>query len=187
MAAINTPPLPPLLTTGVVLLLRELGRQAAEEGGAVYMLNGNHEALNVCGDFRYVTAGAFVESAAAAGLRGDALQVWDNQLRARLRLYSPGGPMAVELSKNPAVLVVNDTVFAHGGLLPQHVKYGLERLNAEVAAWMRGARNADGTHAAPPFLAMGYVVGVVCTLMMYMCKHCMSKLQKYSTHPPSTQ
>lgn len=140
---------------GVVLLLRELSRQAAEEGGAVYMLNGNHEALNVCGDFRYVTAGAFVESAAAAGLRGDALQVWDNQLRARLRLYSPGGPMAVELSKNPAVLVVNDTVFAHGGLLPQHVTYGLERLNNEVSAWMRGARNPDGTHAAPPFLAMG--------------------------------
>ena len=28
--------------------------------------------------------------------------------------------MAMELSKNPTVLVVNDTVFAHGGLLPEH-------------------------------------------------------------------
>jgi hypothetical protein len=28
--------------------------------------------------------------------------------------------MALELSKNPTVLVVNDTAFAHGGLLPEH-------------------------------------------------------------------
>jgi hypothetical protein len=37
---------------GSVLLLRELDRQARLQGGAVYMLNGNHESLNVCGDFR---------------------------------------------------------------------------------------------------------------------------------------
>lgn len=34
------------------MLLRELDRQARTEGGAVYMLNGNHESLNVAGDFR---------------------------------------------------------------------------------------------------------------------------------------
>ena len=34
------------------MLLRELDRQARLEGGAVYMLNGNHESLNVAGDFR---------------------------------------------------------------------------------------------------------------------------------------
>lgn len=41
--------------TGSVLLLRELDRQARLQGGAVYMLNGNHESLNVCGDFRCLT------------------------------------------------------------------------------------------------------------------------------------
>ena len=35
-----------------VLLLRELDRQARKEGGAVWMLNGNHESLNIAGDFR---------------------------------------------------------------------------------------------------------------------------------------
>ena len=34
------------------MLLRELDRQAQLEGGRVIMLNGNHESLNVCGDFR---------------------------------------------------------------------------------------------------------------------------------------
>jgi hypothetical protein len=36
----------------VVMLLRELDRQSRREGGAVHMLNGNHESLNVAGDFR---------------------------------------------------------------------------------------------------------------------------------------
>ncbi len=35
------------------------------------------------------------------------------------------------------------------------MKYGLERLNADVAAWMRGDCACDGSHAAPPYLAMG--------------------------------
>jgi hypothetical protein len=35
-----------------LMLLRQLGRQAEKEGGAIHILNGNHESLNVCGDFR---------------------------------------------------------------------------------------------------------------------------------------
>jgi hypothetical protein len=46
------PALLPLAPAGSVLLLRELDRQARQAGGAVYMLNGNHESLNVAGDFR---------------------------------------------------------------------------------------------------------------------------------------
>jgi len=111
------------------MLLRQLDKMARKEGGAVFMLNGNHESLNVCGDYRllrfsfalsrsekespawscaspespaeivysrlsytarYVTAGAFVEAAMAAGLKNEQAEVWENQLRARVRLYSPG-------------------------------------------------------------------------------------------------
>lgn len=55
-----------------------------------------------------------------AGLRDEALASTEKRLRARLHLYSPGGKVACELAKNPTVLVINDTVFAHGGVLPQH-------------------------------------------------------------------
>jgi hypothetical protein len=64
-------------------------------------------------------------------------------------------PAPQELAHNPTVLIVNDTMFAHGGVLTGHVQYGLERINAEVAAWMRGDRLIDGSRAPPPFLAMG--------------------------------
>ncbi len=43
---------------GVVMLLRELHKQAQLEGGAVYMLNGNHESLNVSGNFRWALSHA---------------------------------------------------------------------------------------------------------------------------------
>lgn len=140
-----------------ILLLRELDKQAREHGGAVYMLNGNHESLNVAGDFRYVTPGAFLESAMAAGLTDKKdLANKEAVLKARWSLYKPGGVMAKELSRNPTVLVVNkELVFAHGGLLPHHVAYGIQRINDEVAAWMKGADCSDGSAPSPPFTAMG--------------------------------
>lgn len=77
---------------------------------------------------RYVTKGAFYESALAAGTDRAEAGVWENQLISRVALYSPGGLVAQELAKNPTVLVVNDTVFAHGGLLPAHGEYNFARL-----------------------------------------------------------
>ena len=40
------------------MLLRQLHKMAQKDGGAVYMLNGNHESLNVCGDYRSVACTA---------------------------------------------------------------------------------------------------------------------------------
>ncbi|EFJ51968.1 hypothetical protein VOLCADRAFT_87011 [Volvox carteri f. nagariensis] len=140
---------------GIINLLRYLDSEARKCGGAVYMLNGNHESLNVCGDFRYVTPGAFAESAMYAGLKESDLKDWQLVAKVRYSLFKPGGDLAKEFARNPTVLVVNDTVFAHGGLLPIHVEYGIERLNSEVAAWMRGDQQPDGSKCTPPFLAMG--------------------------------
>ena len=67
-----------------------------------------------------MTEGAFYETAHHAGLGQYEMRSLRNILQARADMYLPGGPMALELSMNPTVLVVNDTVFAHGGLLPSH-------------------------------------------------------------------
>ncbi len=40
------------LRVASVMMLRNLDRLARAQGGAVYMLNGNHESLNIAGDFR---------------------------------------------------------------------------------------------------------------------------------------
>ena len=41
--------------------LQKLAKEAKEAGGEVVVMNGNHEIMNVLGDFRYVTKGAFGE------------------------------------------------------------------------------------------------------------------------------
>jgi hypothetical protein len=40
---------------------QKLAKEAKEAGGDVVVMNGNHEIMNVMGDFRYVTKGAFGE------------------------------------------------------------------------------------------------------------------------------
>ena len=69
---------------------------------------------------RYVTAGGYKESAMVAGLRGHQLERLECQQQARRMLYAPGGMIAQQLALNPTVLIVNDTAFAHGGILPTH-------------------------------------------------------------------
>lgn len=48
----------------ILSLLRSLDIQAKAKGGAVFQVNGNHETINVEGDFRYVESGGFDECAA---------------------------------------------------------------------------------------------------------------------------
>ena len=40
--------------------------------------------------------------------------------RARDLLFRPGGHLALQLSHHSVVLLVNETLFAHGGILPHH-------------------------------------------------------------------
>ena len=134
------------------------------------MLNGNHEVLNVSGDFRYVSRGAFGEtmrfSQHLVKLFGDKFRdafgvdekdSWRRQSKARIGLFSPGGPLAQQMSMNHTVLIVNDTVFAHGGLVPRHVEFGLDKLNRAVTDWMRGKEIKDDETRQALGMAIGGV------------------------------
>ena len=70
--------------------------------------------------FRYASEEGMAEAAQYAGFRGEDIENKVLQARARARLFSPGQPMAMELAKNPTALIVNNTLFAHGGVLPEH-------------------------------------------------------------------
>lgn len=154
----------------ILILLQKLHKQARQSGGAVYILNGNHEVLNVSGDFRYVTQGAFQESTRFGehlvnlfgkpfedAFGGGEPDPRKKQVKARAGLFSPGGPLAQQLAMNSTVLIVNDTVFAHGGLMPRHVEFGLEKLNNAVADWMRGAEIVDEADRTALGMAIGSV------------------------------
>ena len=46
---------------------------------------------------------------------------------------------AMRLARHQTVVMVGDTVFVHGGLLPSHLELGLGRINQDISDWMRGA------------------------------------------------
>lgn len=121
-------------------LFDRLAREAARAGGAVHALNGNHELMNVALDYRYVTPGGFADFEDAVSVDDiDLLPARiDEDKRARAAAFRPGGPYAKKLSSRNTVITIGTTVFVHGGVLPEHIEYGLERLNGEIRAWMAG-------------------------------------------------
>ncbi|OMP02375.1 hypothetical protein COLO4_11148 [Corchorus olitorius] len=193
----------------ILSLLRSLDIQAKAEGGAVFQVNGNHETMNVEGDFRYVEPGAFDECADFLEYLNEYEYDWEEAFAgwcsvsrrwkderkmsrnnwgpwnlvkvlkfsvlvlvtcityrvsgqrqkgviSRSVLFRPGGPLACELARHAVVLKVNDWIFCHGGLLPHHVAYGLERMNMEVSQWMRGLIDEDTSPHMPFIATKGY-------------------------------
>jgi hypothetical protein len=124
----------------VLDLLDALQHKARAAGGAVHVLNGNHEVLNVLGDFRYVTRAGFEQFSdmAPAAQTTRAVSRYPPDRRGRAAAFLPGGPYARRLAQNNTTAIVGDTLFAHGGILPGHVSRGLAAINGEMRRWMRG-------------------------------------------------
>ncbi|CAN6293679.1 unnamed protein product [Urochloa humidicola] len=171
----------------ILSLLRSLNVQAKSQGGAVFQVNGNHETMNVEGDFRYVDPGGFDECICfleyldeCDGNWDDAFLNWvnvaerrkkeyraspngdwrswnfvkkQNGIAARSSLFKRGGPLACELAHHPVVIKINDWIFCHGGLLPHHVEYGIERMNREVSMWMKCPSEDSNDEIDIPFIA----------------------------------
>jgi len=132
-------------------LLDRLAREAAAAGGAVHALLGNHELMNVAGDFRYVTAGGwrdFWDAGIAVDPTDTALARLPAEQRPRAAAFRPGGQYALWLANHNVALILGRDLFVHGGILPDHVAYGLDRLNGETRAWLRGEGPEPAIYAA---------------------------------------
>lgn len=122
--------------------IEDLKTQAAVAGGEVIPLLGNHEIMNASLDFRYVTAGGFAAFSlfdrpdGSLGLPpGIPLEA-----RGRASAFAPGGAYARVLAGRPLFAKVGAALFVHGGILPKHVAYGLDRMNDELGTWLDGKR-----------------------------------------------
>jgi len=126
----------------MMALLEKLRTEAAEAGGALHVMNGNHEVMNVQGRFYGVTPAGFNSFKKLLGdkvdVSGPAVKKFPPVQRWRAAAFKPGGLYAKKLSRYPFVLIIGDTVFVHGGLHPDHVRYGIGRMNRELQEWMAG-------------------------------------------------
>lgn len=114
--------------------------EAPKHQSVLHLLNGNHEIMNVEGDFRYIhpdSMAAFADLADAT--RSQQLGIVDAPaaVQGRANAFAPGGVYAQQLAKRPAVLILGDTLFVHGGILPEHVSYGIEQINQDYAEHLR--------------------------------------------------
>jgi hypothetical protein len=133
-------------------LFEALKVEAAKAGGEVVAMAGNHEVMNASFDFRYVTPGAFTTFADVKPKNDGvaaALQHVDAPSRGRAAAFAPGGPYATMIAKRPVIYRSGDTMFVHGGILPKHVKYGVDRLNDDARAYLLGEKSE------PPRMLVG--------------------------------
>lgn len=120
-------------------LFERLADQAWDAGGGFFSLLGNHETMNGELDFRYVTFGGWLDFDDIPYDETDPFYAaFESYQRGRAAAFRPGGPYAEILSGHNITMVVGDTIFVHGGILPSHVEYGLENINSGVHAFLKG-------------------------------------------------
>jgi hypothetical protein len=151
-------------TLRIIRHLQGLEKGAKAAGGEVIALVGNHEAMNVTGDLRYVVPGeyaAFADRNSAA--RRDRLfdlnkekllafyrasdpQVGEAQVRAKWdadyplgkiehRLaWAPNGEIGRWVGAHPAIVKIGRTLFVHGGISVETAVRPIAEVNAAVRA-----------------------------------------------------
>lgn len=149
-----------------LLIIRDLMRlrdEAAASGGQVIALIGNHEAMNVIGDLRYVHENEFAvfHTEESRTLRRryyrehqaeiERIYRWrehalsEDQIRRLwleetqlggaelLMAWGPEGEIGQWLACNPVVALVGDTLFVHGGISETYAALPIAEMNARAA------------------------------------------------------
>ena len=172
-----------------LLIIRNLQQLAAEApgaGGRVVVLLGNHEAMNLIGDLRYVMPGEFAAFAdrqsfarrervytrdrrkleAAARARNP--DILPSAVRAEWlartplgwvehrAAWSPTGDIGRWAARNPAVLRIGDTLFAHGGISAEYGKWTIDEINRRAAAAMLAADDSPKSILGDPLGPLWY-------------------------------
>ncbi len=121
--------------------LEWITEEAWDDGGQLLVLHGNHETMNVELDLRYVTPNGFEDFADLAPPEDELdnlLLEYPEEERGRVAAFRPAGPYARLLAGHNTTVIVGDTAFVHGGILPEHAEIGLEVINDDIQQWMLG-------------------------------------------------
>lgn len=151
----------------IIRLLQKLQREAPKRGGKVIVLLGNHEAMMMTSDFRYVHPGeiaAFADKqsrarrdrvyeANKAALEAAYKAVDPNMSPEAIRdawmktkplgmleyefAWSPEGELGKWALANPAVVKLGDSLFVHGGISAAFASMPVDEINRQATASLR--------------------------------------------------
>lgn len=158
-------------TDQVIRHLMKLEKQAEKAGGYVHALIGNHEAMNMVGDLRYVHPGEYAALTNRASKRTlddyykrvvdyvtsqDDATVIDDAFRENWyanhpvgyvehrQIWHPLGEFGKWVSAHNTVIKINRVLFVHGGLGQSALEMSLEEINSTVRNELRAPSNAQG-------------------------------------------
>jgi hypothetical protein len=116
---------------------------ASKQGGGVYSLIGNHEIMNLLGNFQYA-------STKDIKIQGG--------IELRKKLFSPGGDIFNKMScTRNVVLQVGDFIFVHAGILPEHIDSSekttfITKINTLMRLYLQGKKDWDDPEIQKYFL-----------------------------------
>jgi len=170
----------------IVRSLQQLQKEAPRKGGKVVVILGNHEAINLTGDYRYTTPGeytAFVDADSAAR-RERLYELNKAAIEASYRVkdpkmtpdairkawidstplgwvehklaWMPSGELGKWATNNPAIAKIGDTLFVHGGLSAEFAKIPMDELNRRVAAAMAAGDDSPRSILTDPLGPLWY-------------------------------
>jgi hypothetical protein len=170
----------------IVRSLQQLQAEAPRARGQVIVVLGNHEAMNLVGDNRYTTPGeyaAFVDGQSTAR-RDRVYEANRAQLEAFYRTrdpkitaeqvraawmsehplgwvehklaWSPSGELGQWATRNPAILKIGGTLFAHGGISAEYARTPMDAVNRRVAAAMAAGDDSPASVLTDPLGPMWY-------------------------------
>ena len=124
----------------IVCLFERLHSQALKQGGALFSVYGNHELMNVEGDFRYVSPKEFKEFGNYFKGKLELNSSVPYGFKERLQAFKPGGNLSKRLANTRhSVLQVGSWIFVHGGISPECAnKYTIDEINLYVKKWLLG-------------------------------------------------
>jgi len=170
----------------IVRSLQQLQKEAPRKGGRVIVVLGNHEAMNLTGDYRYTTAGEFAAFAddQSPARRDKLYELNKASIEASFRAktpnmtadairqawiastplgwvehklaWMPSGELGKWATRNPAVAKIGDTLFVHGGLSAEYAKIPMDELNRRVAAAMAAADESPASVLTDPLGPLWY-------------------------------
>ena len=170
----------------IISHLMKLQKEAAHAGGRVVVLVGNHEAMNMTGDLRYVTRGEYAafatadsaqlrertfaanKPAIAAGYRAKTPAMTDDAIHAawlaqtplgkleHQAAWSPRGPLGRWTIANQAIAKIGDSLFVHGGISVSYSTTPYQVINRRVTAALKTGDLSETSILYDPFGPLWY-------------------------------
>jgi len=152
-------------TDKAIALLQKLERQAERDGGKVHVLIGNHEAMNIYGDLRYVDPGEYAAFRTRNSRRvrnnfydrdieqrkladpefvanREFRQQWEQSIPLGMlehrSAWGAEGEIGSWVRQHNAVIKINRTLFLHGGISPDVLDMSITEINEQIRHELNG-------------------------------------------------